>query len=86
MWYFRIAQIPNGSWRDHLPYSSAKKIAEIDGKIYCATNGGMFSYNTSDNSLQRYSKVNGLSDIDISTFGYSEETKTLVVAYDKWQS
>jgi hypothetical protein len=75
------AQIPNGSWRDHLPYSNAKKIAEIGNKIYCATNGGMFSYNKEDNSLQRYSKINGLSDIDISTFGYSEETNTLLVAY-----
>lgn len=79
--YWLAAQIPNGSWRDHLPYTGAKKIAEIDGKIFCATTGGLFSYNTSDNSIQRYSKVNGLSDIDISTIGYSEETKTLVIAY-----
>ena len=79
--FFSNAQMPNGSWRDHLPYSSAKRIAEIDGKIYCATTGGMFSYNTSDNGIQQYSKVNGLSDIDISTIGYSEDTKTLVVAY-----
>jgi hypothetical protein len=78
---FSFSQIPNGTWRDHLPYGNAKKIAEIGNKIYCATNGGMFSYNKSDNSLQRYSKVNGLSDIDISTFGYSEETQTLLVAY-----
>jgi len=76
-----FAQIPNGSWRDHLPYSNVKKIAEIGNKIYCATDGGMFSYNRDDNSLQRYSKINGLSDIDISTFGYSEETGTLLVAY-----
>ena len=75
------AQIPNGSWRDHLPYTSAIKVAEIDGKIFCATNGGLFSYKTSDNSIQRYSKVNGLSDIDISTIGYSEETNTLLIAY-----
>jgi hypothetical protein len=78
---FSFAQVPNGSWRDHLPYSNAKKIVEIGSKIYCATNGGMFSYNKTDNSLQRYSKVNGLSDMDISTFGYSEETQTLLVAY-----
>jgi hypothetical protein len=74
-------QIPNGTWRDHLPYIHAKRIAEIDGKIYCATTGGMFSFNTSDNSIQKYSKVNGLSDIDISTIAYSEETKILVIAY-----
>ncbi|MBN2764035.1 MAG: hypothetical protein JXR41_13155, partial [Bacteroidales bacterium] len=76
-----VAQIPNGTWRDHLPYSGGIRIAEIDEKIYCATTGGMFSYNTFDNSIQRYSKVNGLSDIDISTIAYSENTKTLLVAY-----
>src|SRR4030042_3859341 len=79
--FFSNAQIPNGAWRDHLPYNSAKRIAEIDGKIFCATTGGLFSYNTHDNSIQRYSKVNGLSDIDISTIGYAGEAKTLVVAY-----
>lgn len=78
---FLPAQIPNGSWRDHLPYTGAIKIAEVNGKIFCATNGGLFSYNTADNSLQRYSKVNGLSDIDISTIGYSGETKTLMIGY-----
>jgi hypothetical protein len=75
------SQIPNGTWRDHLPYSHAKKIVEMDGKIFCATDGGMFSYNLNDNSIQKYSKVNGLSDIEISTMGYGEEANTLLVAY-----
>lgn len=79
--FLSIAQIPNGAWRDHLPYTDARRIAEADGKIYCATTGGLFSYNTYDYSVQRYSKVNGLSDIEISTIGYSEETRTLVIAY-----
>ena len=76
------AQIPNNTWRDHLPYSNVKRIAEVEQKIYCATSGGMFYYNKADNSLQKYSKVNGLADVNISTIGFSENTKTLIVCYE----
>ncbi|NJK85047.1 MAG: hypothetical protein HC906_02800 [Bacteroidales bacterium] len=76
------AQVPNGTWRDHLPYSSIEYIAEVENKIYCSTTGGIFSFNKADNSLQKYSKVNGLSDIGTSIMGYSEATSTLVICYD----
>ncbi len=76
------AQIPNNTWRDHLPYSNVRRIAEVDQKIYCATSGGLFFYNKTDNSLQKYSKVNGLADVNISTIGFSEIAKTLIVCYE----
>jgi hypothetical protein len=75
-------QIPSGAWRDHLPYNQARRLAEAGSKIYCTTfGGGLFSYNTDDNAIQKYSKVNGLSDADISTIGYSREHKMLVIGY-----
>ena len=75
-------QIQSRTWRDHLSYTYAKRIAEVGNKIFCSTEGGgMFSYNKSDNSLQKYSKVNGLSDINISTIGYSEIYKSLIICY-----
>ncbi len=76
------AQIPNNTWRDHLPYSNVKRLAKVNHKIYCATSGGMFNYNKDDNSLQKYSKVNGLADVNISTIGYSENTQTLIVSFE----
>ncbi len=76
-----FGQIPSRTWRDHLSYTHATRLAEVDNKIYCATEGGLFSYNKSDNSIQKYSKVNGLSDIGISTMGYSETYHSLVVCY-----
>ncbi len=75
------AQIPVRTWRDHLPYTHGKRVAIIDNKIFCATTGGMFSYNKADNSLKKYSKVNGLSDVDIGTINYSEDSKVLLIAY-----
>jgi hypothetical protein len=75
-------QIPNGTWRDHLPYTNAIQLAEVENSIFCATDGGLFSLNKGDNSLRKYSKVSGLSDVEISAINYSENTKTLVVAYN----
>jgi hypothetical protein len=74
-------QIPNGTWRDHLPYTNAFQLAEVENSIFCATDGGLFSFNKGDNSLRKYSKVSGLSDVEISAINYSEDRKTLVVAY-----
>jgi len=76
------AQIPTGAWRDHLPYSHASRLAEYDGRIFCATSdGSLFSYNKKDGSVTKHSKVNGLSDADISTIGSSGTSGTFIVGY-----
>ena len=54
---------PIGQWRDHLNYSNAISVTEGGGKVYCASTMGLFSYNKSDESLERWSKITGLSDI-----------------------
>jgi hypothetical protein len=77
-----MAQIPNGAWRDHLPYNQGKKLAEFNNRLYCATaSGGLFSYGLSDHSIQKHSKVNGLSDAEVSTIGYSKVMGILVIGY-----
>jgi len=70
-----------GSWRIHLPYNNGLIDAIGNDRIYCATNFGLFSYKPSDGSIQRYSKVNGLSDLEISTIRFSMEDHVLLVAY-----
>ncbi|MBN2612069.1 MAG: T9SS type A sorting domain-containing protein [Bacteroidales bacterium] len=75
-------QLPNGVWRDHLPYSNARRIAEVNNKIFCSTTGGLFSYNKTDFALQKFSKVNGLGDIGITALNYNEGLQVLVIGYD----
>lgn len=76
------AQIPVGQWRDHLPYTHAFRIEAAEGIVFCATNGGgLFAYDPRDSKLTKYSKVNGLSDADITAISYSSTTKTLLVGY-----
>ncbi|MCK5823273.1 MAG: T9SS type A sorting domain-containing protein, partial [Bacteroidales bacterium] len=70
-----------GSWREHLPFSHATCVAEVEDKIFSASEAGLFSYNKADNSIETLTKNNGLSDNSISTINYSNSLKTLVVAY-----
>ena len=71
-----------GGWTSYLPYNKAIKLALTSDKVYCATDGGLFYYNKIDNSLNKFSKENGLSDSDISTIAYSESTNILIIAYN----
>ena len=70
-----------GSWQDYLSYSNATRVVIAGEKIYCLSEGGLFYLNTSDNSINKLTSLNGLSDTGIKTIAYSTENKVLVVAY-----
>ncbi|MBL4707575.1 MAG: hypothetical protein JKY48_03945 [Flavobacteriales bacterium] len=72
---------PIGSWTDHLPYQKGTSIATDGVRIFAGTKTGLFTYNTDDNSISKYSKVNLLSDVEISKMAYSNQYKTLVIVY-----
>lgn len=70
-----------GEWRDHLPYNSCFSITEGDGMVYCATKYSVFSFNKDDNSIERFTKINYLSDIGVSRVMYHNGLNMLVVTY-----
>ena len=74
-------QIPIGSWRDELPYTQCISVTEAGNMIYTATPYSVFSVDKDDNSVQRISKINGLSDIGISCIRYNQATSTVVLTY-----
>ena len=76
-----MAQSKMGIWQDFLSYSNATKIAVSSDKIYCVTEGGLFYYNRQDNSVNKITGSNGLSDFGIKTITYSEINNVLIVAY-----
>lgn len=82
------AQFPNvpiGSWRDHLSYYQTQKIAQVENRILVSAGSAMFFYDKSDNSIERFSKVNGLTDAGITQLAYDKETKCIIVAYDNFK-
>ncbi|MBR2770683.1 MAG: hypothetical protein IKD78_01490 [Bacteroidales bacterium] len=80
---FSFAQdgVSIGNWRTHLPYEKVIGVEPVGSKIYAATQYELFYYDTQDNSVNILNKINGLSDIGISTIGYNKSQRKLFVAY-----
>ena len=72
---------PVGQWRDHLPYNNAIAVASTDEAIWCATPFSIFSIDKTENSIERWSKTNGLSETGITAFGLNSTTSKIVIAY-----
>jgi len=70
-----------GEWQIHLPYRNTIEVKEAGSRMYCATENAVFYYDTEDNSVNRLSKVTGLSDVGVSAIGYRAEGDVLVIAY-----
>lgn len=77
-----IAQIKVGEWRDHLSYNSCNSVAKVGNVVYASNGTGLVKYNTSDNSVEKISKINGLSDIGINLLRYNSYNNTLLVIYE----
>ena len=56
-----------GTWRDHLPYTNIKELAVIDELYYGISNYSLVEINTTSNEITKFSTVNGLSEVGISS-------------------
>lgn len=70
-----------GQWQEHLSYVNGVSVAEGNGKVYCATKSGVFTLNKADNSMERLSKVNGLSDVEAAVLNFNKYNNKLLIAY-----
>jgi hypothetical protein len=68
-------------WIDHLPYNNIQHVATLDGLTYAATPTGLLVYNDDAKEYQRYSTINGLSDINITAIAAHQPTGTLWIGY-----
>jgi len=74
-------QTPVGSWSDHLVYNTADCIAVGNDEVFASTGSSLLIYNKGFDELKKMSRINGLTETGISTIGWSEENKTLIIAY-----
>ncbi len=78
---FAQGQIPVFNWRSHISYNNVIDIAAAGELIYAASPNGLFFVDLSENSVNRLTKSNGLSDVTIGAIGYDPTSKTLVIGY-----
>ena len=70
-----------GEWRTHLTYFDAQTVATSKEKVYVASQNGLFFYDKEFSSLEVISRIDGLSDIGISSLEYLSNTEELMIAY-----
>ncbi len=75
------AQIGIGFWRDHLPYKKGVAVTYNAEKVWCATLGGLYEMEKSDESVRRLGKSTGFSDVSPTDVKYNNYNGTLVVTY-----
>ncbi len=82
--FLALAQelIPVGTWRTHYSYESTQNVEQVGERIFASTPVSLIFYDPSDNSLNPFSKVDGLSDVGISTISYYANQNELAVGYD----
>ena len=70
-----------GDWITHTPGMNVISVDIMNENVFAATPYDIFYYNTNDNSINRLSKVNGLSDMGISIIRYAKTKDVLFVGY-----
>lgn len=82
-----LAQSPIGNFSGHIPLRSFFSVAAAEDYIYAATTNGLMLLDKEALSKEKvetssWSKVDGLSDIDLSKIYYDKPHKTLIVSYN----
>ncbi len=75
------AQNQTAGWADYLSYRAAIAVVRNDKSVFTATEQGLFEFVEADGSLRTFSKVNGLSDFDLSAIFWSQSAGGVVVGY-----
>lgn len=81
MLFFQPSAHAADDWKIYASYHNPTKAAKAGSIIYVMTNGNLFSYDTEDESVYTYDKVNTLSDFGLYDIAYSQSAKTLVLLY-----
>ena len=70
-----------GDWTLYPAYHDVTYCEIAGDKVYILASGALFSFNTKDNEITTYDKLNSLSDVDITHIAYSDYLNALIVIY-----
>lgn len=70
-----------GTWKAYMAYHDIQEIEQAGNKLYVLASDNLYDYNTTDNSIQTYDKVNALSDCGIAHIAWCNAAKRLVIIF-----
>ncbi|MCQ2210646.1 MAG: hypothetical protein MJZ34_10175 [Paludibacteraceae bacterium] len=71
-----------GTWKTFFSYNKIDYVTQSKDKIYALGDGVLFSVDKKNESLQTYTKADGLSDGYISQIAYNETLDAIIIGYD----
>ena len=74
-----------GEWGMHLNYSHITSITKSNNIVFVGTKSGLFSHNLITSENKTYSKLNGLSSLNITALAYDEDEDMLIIGYGDGQ-
>lgn len=75
------AQLAIGQWKTHFAYNSITNVEQTGNKVFALSDGSLFSVDKFDESIEFYSKVNGLNGSGISKLKSIPEKNELIIVY-----
>ena len=69
------------TWKVYPSYDQHTKAVKVGSRIYCLASESIFCYDTEDESVENYDKINGLSDFGVGDIAGCSGLKTLVIYY-----
>ena len=76
-----FAQTSLHQWTTHAPGMKVINVEKVNEKIFAATPYEVFYYNTHDNSINKLTKVNALSDFGVSVMRYNKNVGLVFVGF-----
>lgn len=76
--------LAHAQWKAYLAYSEPTEIEQAGNTLYVLASEGLYSYDTSDQSLQTYDKTTVLSDCGIAHIAWCQQARRLVIIYNDY--
>ncbi|MGC9150859.1 MAG: T9SS type A sorting domain-containing protein [Microbacter sp.] len=75
------SQIGTGQWQTHFSYRNVMQVAVSPRQVFAVGSNALFSVSLTDQSIDFYSKITGLSDNNITQIAFNNKTNELLVVY-----
>jgi len=75
-------EIALGSWGNELPYNRVVDLVVRPEEVVVATENGLFYFGRAFKTIERVSKIDGLSGVVVTAMAEHRPTGTLIIAYD----
>lgn len=70
-----------GEWEYHFNFNRGQLVASAAERTYCTTGTALFYYDKKENNISKFTKADGLSDIEISAMKYNKQTNQVIIGY-----